>query len=222
MKHIYDSKDESYYKHVREDLIKLLPENTCQKVLEIGSGGGNTLIEIKSRGLASVVVGCDLFDLSNSQQKNPLIDKFIIANLEIENISLDLNYFDVIIAGDVLEHLTDPWEIVNKLTPFLKSGGHFIVSVPNIREFGTMYKIFFKGDFDYNPEGGILDKTHLRFFCKKNIQDLFNKKNYRVISIRPPFDIIYRRGIKRLFNKLTFNLFEEFMTSQYVIVTQKN
>lgn len=222
MKHIYNSKDSSYYKHVREDLITLLPKNPFQKVFEIGSGGGNTIIEIKSRGLASEVVGCDLFELINSQQKNPLIDKFIIANLETENISLNVEYFDVIIAGDVLEHLTDPWEVVNKLTPFLKSGGHFIISVPNIRQFSIMYKIFFKGDFDYNPEGGVLDKTHLRFFCKKNVQGLLNKQEYNIISVRPPFDIIYRRGIKRFFNRLTFKFFEEFMTSQYVIIAQKN
>lgn len=222
MKSVYENKDKSYYSGVREDLISLLPKNIAQKILEIGAGGGNTLVEIKRRGLASEVVGVDLFRLKQSSQKSGMIDKFIIANLEADTLDLPLNYFDVIIAGDVLEHLTDPWEVVNKLTPFLKSDGHFIVSVPNIRELGTIYKIFFKGNFEYNPEGGILDKTHLRFFCKKNLQDLFNKKKYRIISIRPPFDIIYRRGIKRLFNKLTFGLFEEFMTSQYVIITQKN
>lgn len=221
MKHIYENKDSSYYFQVREDLISLLPNNTNQKILEIGAGSGNTLVEIKERQLASEVVGVDIFALENSHQKNPLIDNFIIANLETEELSLPTEYFDVILAGDVLEHLVDPWKVVEKVTMFLKKGGLFIVSVPNIREISTMSKIIFGGSFSYDPKGGIMDKTHLRFFCKKNVQDLFNDNFYSIKSVQPILDVTSKSSSRKTFNKITMNIFEEFLTSQYIAVSQK-
>jgi ubiquinone/menaquinone biosynthesis C-methylase UbiE len=221
MKHIYENKDSSYYFQVREDLISLLPNNTNQKILEIGAGSGNTLVEIKERQLASEVVGVDVFALENSHQKNPLIDNFIIANLETEELNLPTEYFDVILAGDVLEHLVDPWKVVEKVTMFLKRGGVFIVSVPNIREISTISKILFRGSFNYDPEGGIMDKTHLRFFCKKNVQDLFNDNVYLIKSVQPILDVTTKSSSRKTFNKITMNIFEEFLTSQYIAVSQK-
>ena len=222
MKHIYENKDSSYYFQVREDLISLLPNNTTQKILEIGAGSGNTLVEIKERQLASEVVGIDIFALENSHQKNPLIDNFIIANLETEELNLRTEYFDVILAGDVLEHLVDPWKVVEKVTKFLKKGGIFIISVPNIREISTMSKILFGGGFNYDPEGGIMDKTHLRFFCKRNVNELFDKNDYKVISVQPILNVTTKNSTRKTFNKMTFNVFEEFLTSQYIGSFQKN
>lgn len=221
MKHIYDSKDEAYYRQVREDLISILPKNTSQKILEIGSGGGNTLVEIKKKKLASEVVGVDIFTLPDTNQQNPIIDKFIFANLETDDLDFPEEYFDVIIAGDVLEHLVDPWKVVEKITKFLKKGGAFIVSVPNLREINTISKIVFGGTFNYDPAGGIMDKTHLRFFCKKNVPDLFNKNIYHINSVRPILEVTDKGSPRKTINKLTFGLFEEFLNSQYIIVAEK-
>ena len=221
MKLIYDTKDATYFRQVRGDLISLLPDNRSQKILEIGSGGGNTLVEIKSRSLASEVVGSDIFSLDNSNQRNPLIDKFIIADLEKDDLELPLEYFDVILAGDVLEHLVDPWKVIENLTKFLKKGGIFIVSVPNLREIVTISKVFFLGDFSYNPEGGIMDKTHLRFFCKKNVKDLFSQTDYEIKLLKARLDIIEEKSIRKAFNRLTLHIFENFLTAQYVIIAKK-
>lgn len=222
MKHIYESKDSSYYYvQVREDLISLLPNDTNQKILEIGSGSGNTLVEIKARKLAKEVIGVDLFELENTNQRNPAIDNFIVANLEIEELDLPIDYFDVILAGDVLEHLVDPWKVVEKLTKFLKKGGIFIVSVPNIREISTISKILFGMGFNYDPDGGIMDKTHLRFFCKKNVSELFDKNDYKMISVQPILNVTTKGSFRKTLNKMTLNIFEEFLTSQYIGVAQK-
>lgn len=221
MKDIYESKDDAYYRQVREDLISILPINSSQKILEIGAGGGNTLVEIKKLKIASEVIGADIFSFPLSNQQNPLIDKFIIANLETEDLDLPADYFDVIIAGDILEHLIDPWKVVEKMAKFLKNGGIFIVSVPNLREISTISKIVFGGTFNYDPAGGIMDKTHLRFFCKRNVPDLFNKAMYQINSVRPILEVTHKESLRKTVNKFTFSLFEEFLTSQYIIVAQK-
>jgi 2-polyprenyl-3-methyl-5-hydroxy-6-metoxy-1,4-benzoquinol methylase len=221
MKDIYLEKELSYYSSIRLDLISLLPEDPSQKILEIGAARGDTLVAIKQNKLASEVIGIDLFSIPNSNQKNVLIDKFIVANLENDQLDLSSNHFDVIIAGDVLEHLVDPWKVIEKITPFLKKGGLFIISVPNLREIVTISKIFFGGSFKYDPEGGIMDKTHLRFFCKKNVTDLFSDKEYKIIKIKPLLDVVSKKSIRKTINNITLNIFEEFLTSQYVAIAQK-
>jgi hypothetical protein len=45
----------------------------------------------------------------------------------------------------------------------LRTGGQVVIAVPNVM-FINMRLQFLRGDFQYNPEGGILDDTHLHFY----------------------------------------------------------
>ena len=218
----YIEKNKKYFTNVRYDLIKLLPVNPEAKVLEIGAGGGDTLIEIKKKNLAKEVVGIELMEMPESNQLHPLIDKFLISNIETGTLPFLDSYFDVILIGDVLEHLVNPWKTVERLSKYLKKGGVFIVSAPNIRFIKAFIKIFLKGDFAYEKQG-LFDKTHLRFFCKKNIEQLFSTNCLRVESIIP-IDKLWDDGKvykKKVFNKITFGIFEEFLTLQYIVVAKK-
>ena len=77
-----------------------------------------------------------------------------------------------------------------------------------------MLKIFFKGDFLYENEG-ILDKTHLRFFCKKNIIDLFKKNGYTIEKIT--YNLAPKRNI---LNKMFLGFLEEFLVAQYIVLAR--
>ena len=217
---MYEDKDRLYFSNPRFDLINLIPKNKNNKVLEIGAGNCNTLIEIKNLHLAVEVVGVELINLGNTQQINSMIDRLILGN--IENIELDLpeNYFDVIICGDVLEHLIDPWATLSKLNKYLNSSGIIIISVPNIREYHILYKILILRDFRYSSYG-ILDKTHLRFFCRKNIINLFDRSLYRIVSVSSIFKLDKLRNTKKIIDWWTFGLIRDFLTAQYVVVAKK-
>lgn len=219
----YRVKEEQYFSNVRKDIISLIPSNPDQKIMEIGAGTGNTLLYIKENGLASEVMGVELMRLPHSNQEHRLIDKFQIANIEQKEINAEQEYFDVIICADVLEHLVDPWTSLKKIAGHLKRGGLLIVSVPNIREWKTLLQIVGKGDFRYNPEGGVMDKTHLRFFCKKNILELIRSSALSPIYIRPNFMLtVLREGRKRrMINLFTLRLLEDFLTVQYLVIAKK-
>jgi 2-polyprenyl-3-methyl-5-hydroxy-6-metoxy-1,4-benzoquinol methylase len=211
----YLQKDISYFTNPRIDLISLMPSNPYQRVLEIGMGGGDTLVYIKQRRLAGEAVGIDLMSLPGSNQQNPLIDKVYFLDLERENLPFSNEYFDVIIAGDILEHLINPWELLQNLNKILKVGGHMIISIPNIRDINAIYSILLKGTFGYTTQG-IFDKTHLRFFCKKDMIDLIESVNKLRIEKIIPIQYFGNHYRRKLFNKLSFKIFEEFTTSQYV------
>ncbi len=217
---MYELKNEVYFKASRMDLISLIPKNSENKILEVGMGGGNTLLTIKELNLAAEVVGVELMKLDNSEQQNPKIDRVIFGNLEEIELDLENDYFDVILCGDILEHLINPWKVLEKLRKHLKLNGLLIVSIPNFREIRNVYSIFFKANFKYT-ERGTLDKTHLRFFCKKNMLELLESTNYTVIFINSNFNLRKEQWKRRFFNKFTLNLFSDFLTLQYILVAQK-
>jgi 2-polyprenyl-3-methyl-5-hydroxy-6-metoxy-1,4-benzoquinol methylase len=218
---MYQDKRKSYFNNPRIDLIGLIPPNINNRILELGAGGGDTLVEIKRLKLAQEVVGVELMSLTDSQQENSEIDRLIIGNIEEIELDLPENYFDVIICGDVIEHLIDPWNVLRKLHKHLKDSGVIIVSIPNIREYHILYRILILADFKYGDRG-ILDRTHLRFFCKKNIISLLTSTMYTPVSINSIFKLEKKISKKKIIDILTFGLIRDFLTAQYVVVARKN
>jgi len=219
----YTEKEKGYFSHVRRDVVSLLPVQPSQKVLEIGAGGADTLLYIRQNKLAAEVMGVELVRIADSNQHHPLIDKFQVADIEQEDIDAPEEYFDIIICADVLEHLADPWNCISRISRHLKKGGRIIASVPNIREWKTMFHIFFQGDFRYDPKGGILDNTHLRFFCKKNILQLLSSGSLCPVHCKPNFLLkeIAEGRKRRIINRLTLGLFVNFLAVQYLCVAEK-
>ncbi len=222
-KNYYTAKETAYFSNLRMDIISLLPVDPQQKILEIGAGSCNTLLYIKEQKIAGEVMGVELMNIPGSNQQNPTIDKFQQANIETEEIAAPKEYFDVIICADVLEHLSDPWTAVEKITRHLKPKGSLVVSIPNIREVKTIFKILFKADFKYEPAGGIMDKTHLRFFCKKNIQQLLTTAELDPVYNTPNFmlKVVPDGRKRRIINRLTLGLFTDLLTVQYIFIAQK-
>lgn len=216
----YSEKSNQYFSHARLDLISMIPRNANNKILEVGAGGGDTLLEIKRQGLAEEVTGIELIELANTNQKNSMIDRWIFANIENYELPFPPGSFDVIICGDVFEHLLDPWAVVGKLTILLKVGGSLITSIPNIRIKNALYKIYVKGDFGYTSEG-TFDKTHLRFFCKKNMIQMLTTENLQIVDIKRNFDLSPNNARTKLINNLTLNLFEEFLALQFLFSVRR-
>lgn len=217
----YQNKESKYYSGTRSDIISFLKNGAQKSVLEIGAGGGDSLCYIKENGLAQEVVGVELFELKDSNQNNSKIDKFIISNIENQDLELEESYFDIIILADILEHLVDPWKAVEYISKFLKVGGRIIASLPNVRDYKTMIKIYGRGDFRYR-EDGILDKTHLRFFCKKNMISLLTTSNLTVKSSISAFQLRQDRKARKLIDKITFGAFQQFLTIQYIFEVEKS
>src|SRR5262249_1595784 len=86
--------------------------------------------------------------------------------------------FDVILLGDVLEHLRHPDRVLRRLQPLLVSSGHLVVSIPNVAH-GSVRLALLLGRFDYTPSG-LLDDTPLRFFPRSSRVSLFEKSGWSV------------------------------------------
>jgi 2-polyprenyl-3-methyl-5-hydroxy-6-metoxy-1,4-benzoquinol methylase len=216
MTSIYNDKPGEYFSNIRKDLISFISnESKGLSILEVGAGSGDTLLELKRKGIANKISGFDLFDVCEDKRD---FEEFIIGNIEKDELLFNGKY-DIIILADILEHLIEPDKTLEKLIPFLNHDGLIYISLPNIRNYKAIYQIFFKGDFKYEEEG-TLDKTHLRFFCKKNMRDLISKiagiENVKIES-----NLRHLNSKKSLLNLVTFRFFEEFLSLQYFLKVKK-
>jgi 2-polyprenyl-3-methyl-5-hydroxy-6-metoxy-1,4-benzoquinol methylase/glycosyltransferase involved in cell wall biosynthesis len=89
--------------------------------------------------------------------------------------------FDYLIFGDVLEHLIDPETTLLQCHHLLLPDGAVIASIPNIAHMATRLMLL-GGRWDY-ADFGLMDRTHLRFFTRSTLVDLFTSSSYRIESI---------------------------------------
>ena len=217
----YNEKAPDYFSNIRKDLINLIDANAKDlKILEVGAAYGETLYNLKQNGIASEAVGVDIFeDVKNKQNYKPL-DRFIFGDIEKIELPEYNQYFDLILLPDVLEHLFEPKSVLETLKKYLKEDGKIIVSMPNISYYSALYKIVFKGDFKYE-ESGIFDYTHVRFYCRKNIQELLETAGYKILKQESSIKNYQGKSLSKLINLITFGIFEEFFSTQYFFVVRK-
>lgn len=217
----YDKKDTSYYSNIRLDLVSLITKKTGDlKVLEIGAAYGETLFYLKQKGIATEAVAVDLFEDKTNKQNYKRLDAFIFGNIEEIELPQYNDYFDLILLPDVLEHLIEPKPVLSKLKNYLKNNGQIIISMPNIRHYSAVNKIFFKGDFSYE-ESGIFDYTHMRFYCRKNIVELIENAGFKVLKQESSIKNFKGKSFAKILNKVTFGVFEEFFSYQYFFIITK-
>jgi O-antigen biosynthesis protein len=90
--------------------------------------------------------------------------------------------FDVVIFGDVLEHLRDPLPVLRQARPLLAPGGSVLISTPNVAH-GDVRLALLQGQFNYTKLG-ILDETHTRFFTRASLVDFLHDAGFVLVELR--------------------------------------
>jgi 2-polyprenyl-3-methyl-5-hydroxy-6-metoxy-1,4-benzoquinol methylase len=135
-----------------------------KRVLDIGAGGGNIGRMIHPQAPAELVA------VEIDTRAHPLLSQ-IYTEVHTSIEPLSGRQFDCILLLDLLEHLADPFEFVQRLRPLLAPGACLVISVPNIAHWSVRFPLFFLGRFEYRSRG-ILDATHLFFFTAKRLREL--------------------------------------------------
>lgn len=104
--------------------------------------------------------------------------------------------FDCIVMNDVLEHMEDPWSAVAAAAGLLAGDGRIVASIPNVRYIAVLVRLALRGRWDY-AESGILDVSHLRFFTRSSIEELFAGEGL-VIERLEPINPLLRPGASLL------------------------
>lgn len=213
----YIDKSEDYFAHARKEIAPLLPQQ-CGRVLEIGCGSGATLGWLRRDRRASYTVGVEISEVA-AQSAKVHADEVYCIDFERVEIPVENREFDVILCLDVLEHMVNPWLIVDRLVSrHLAPGGTLVVSLPNVRHYSVVLPLVFQGRWAYQ-DAGLLDRTHLRFFTRESAIHLLSHLHLEPVRcMGAGFEWPLR---KRIFNALTAGIFREFLTYQHFLAARR-
>ena len=152
-----------------------------KRVLDVGCATGYLAQALAEQGCT--VSGVE-YDERAAEEARPHLERLVVGDVE----TLDLGEafgderFDVVVFGDVLEHLRDPLRVLRSARKVLTDRGSVVASIPNVAH-GSVRLALMAGRFDYQPLG-LLDDTHIRFFTRSSIEDLFRQADLVPIDVR--------------------------------------
>lgn len=88
--------------------------------------------------------------------------------------------YDYVFFGDVLEHLKDPAQALQKVNKILKKDGRIFISIPNVAHLSVRLELL-TGHFEYEPMG-ILDNTHLKYFTRQSFAEMASDGGFVIES----------------------------------------
>ncbi len=171
-------------------LLRWLEAREPSKVLDVGCSDGGFAQLTRRHG--HHVTGLDLVEHPGVAER---LDAFHTTDLNA-GLPADLpSQFDVVVAGDVLEHVIDPLALLQDLRDRLASDGEILVSIPNFGHWYPRARVA-AGRFDYDQRGP-LDQGHVRFFTRRSFEKLVDRAGMRIVeqvTVGSPVDVVERGG----------------------------
>jgi len=170
------------------DLLRMIPL-ISKKVIEIGCSSGALAREFKKISPTAYYYGVEI-EPAYAELAQRYCDETLVLNIE----EADEEFWsaqedkDCWIFGDTLEHLVNPWLVLGRIYKSLPVGGVVVACIPNAQHWSVQARLFI-GDFRYEDEG-IMDKTHLRWFTRQTIVEMFHNAGFEI-----------QEGLPRIFDE---------------------
>lgn len=211
--------DNRYFATARHDVLAHVP-GAPKRILDIGCGWGSTTDALRKRGGVEFAIGVEI-DPASAKEAEKHFDHVYCNAVEDAPFEERIapGTLDAVLCLDVLEHLVDPWTVVQRVTPLLAPGGRLYVSVPNIRNWKFIWRLLTRGDFHYT-QSGLLDRTHLRFFVRETAMALAGAGGLDVVAC------VDARAYKSyearaILNALTFGGTSGLIAKQWIAIAER-
>ncbi len=203
----------TYYGHPRLEMHPFVPQG-ARTILDIGCGAGGFAAGLRKARSGLEIWGVE-YEPAAAEQARKILDQVHVGDAIRIVPTLPREYFDCICLNDVLEHLLEPGNLLPELIPLLRPEGCIVASLPNVRYFWNIVDLVWHGRWEYTAEG-ICDRTHLRFFTRSSMLELFKRGGYSVETaqgINPTGSVAFK-----IFNALTLGRFAEMRYLQFALV----
>ena len=177
----YDAKAASYFANARRDWVEPMAPDPRRVVLELGCGNGATGALALRQGKCGAWVGIERQGAAAAEAARVLSD-VLVGDVDALDIPYAEASFDLLVLGEVLEHLPDPDATLRRLAGLVKPGGEVLASTPNISHWRVIAGLL-AGRFDYEAEG-VMDRTHLRWFTPRSLKRAFEQAGLTQVRVR--------------------------------------
>jgi glycosyltransferase involved in cell wall biosynthesis len=146
------------------------------KVLDIGGGPAGIASELARKG-------CEVAVVDQFPAPGPTNGVQVLVQDLNEELRFEVAPYDVLLLLDVIEHLRDPEQFMDRLRDkFDYTERTVILTTPNIAFLVQRIMLLF-GQFNYGKQG-ILDRTHTRLYTFRGLRQLLRDGGFRVEEIR--------------------------------------
>jgi SAM-dependent methyltransferase len=142
-----------------------------KRLLDVGSGLGNMLLEARSRGY--VVTGVEYAPPAVAHANARLGEELVVEGT-LESAPLAAGSFDVCVFADVLEHTRDPLAVITRAWDLLAPGGTLSMAIPSLDSWSARWM----------KQNWIEFKTeHLFYFDSRTVESLLVRGGFDQIRV---------------------------------------
>ena len=201
-----------YFLDAKPALLELFDPRGL-RILDAGCAAGGNGALLKKAG-AREVVGIEL-----SAEAAGLARTCLDAVIEGDLATVDLapltgEPFDAVLFVDVLEHLLEPRAALVRYLALVKPGGLVVASIPNVAHVWVIANLL--AARWPQKDSGIFDRTHVRFFARRDMVRLLESAGLEVLEVRPYYSRY--RSIRALSLGLSLYVFRAYFARQYLLV----
>jgi 2-polyprenyl-3-methyl-5-hydroxy-6-metoxy-1,4-benzoquinol methylase len=155
------------------------------KVLDVGAAAGFILKGFENKGWQGI--GVEPNHSMTTYGKNEVGVNILSGTIETVDIK---DTFDLVTLIQVVAHIYDLHNSMNRINSFLKPGGHVLIETWN--KDSLTAKVFGRNWHEYSPPGT------LNFFSKKTLNQLMLKHNFYKVAEGTPKKSIHSKHAKSL------------------------
>ena len=188
------------------DHMKLENKN----ILDIGCYDGSFLSLIKNRNNNFFGLEASDWGVRKSREKGIEIQQYFFDGKD--KLPYEDGFFDVVIAGEIIEHIFDTDFFLSEIRRILKPEGKLLLSTPNVASLGRRLMLLFGRNpiIETSPNGPD-SSGHIRYFTFGSIRDLLEKNKFQVLEYESDAVNFSKDG--RFKSRLMAKLFPQFGAS---------
>lgn len=181
---------------------------TDSRILEVGAGGGDLAKSL----LDNNYVNLDLLDIDDYLREDIKTKvKLSLADVSRDKLPYGDNYFDLVLAIAIVEHLENPYHFTREAARVLKPGGQMFMAIPYIFSWRSRLRFLWRGDL----MGYSKNNNHITYFTKAVFDKVFSP-HFKVKQI------IYGESYIEIFGKkIKFNIGGKFFSNKILYILEK-
>lgn len=183
-KDLVESSRRGYYQEKIDFFISELKSNKNKKIkiLDVGCNDGELTQKYSKYG---EVIGIDISKKAIRECKKKGIN-CLLSDLESLPKKYD-NFFDIVMAGDIIEHIFDTDNFLKHAHRVLKKDGILLLTTPNLASFGRrlMLLIGVNPFIEYSVKfpNETINVGHIRYYTKADLELQFSNLGFKNITI---------------------------------------
>jgi len=164
-----------------------------ENILDVGCYDGTLLSQIKNRN--NNFFGIEASEWAAQKAREEEID---VQNIFFDGKSklpyLD-NFFDLVVAGEIIEHVFDTDYFLEEIRRVMKPGGKLLISTPNIASLGRRLMLFFGLNpiIEISPHDAD-SSGHIRYFTFAMLRTLIEKHKFEIVSEKTDYVNFSKNG----------------------------